>query len=168
MDNIKKVIEDQRELGWVQFTYGRCARSWKDAQQEWLNLKATRWRSSGSKWMIRLVSAAKEMAWTMWENHNNWLYDESHPWKKEDQRFIINKIPRLYNRLSSPHLLPQDRKFMRTPLTTIMNYSPAQQNLWFQAVQAALARKRISEERSLRRAHLNDIRRYFQPTTTAS
>ena len=57
---------------------------------------------------------------------------------------------------------------MRIPLTTIKNYSPAKQHLWFQAVQAALARKRISEERSLRRAHLNDIRQYFQPKTMAS
>ena len=162
-DTITKAIEDQRELGWVQFTYGRCAISWKDAQQEWLNLKATRWRSSSSKWMIKLASAAKEIAWTMWENRNNWLHDDSHPWKQADQRFIMNEIPRLYNSLTSPHLLPRDRTFLRTPLSTIKKYSPSKQNLWFQAVQAALARKRISEERSLRRAYLNDIRRYFQP-----
>ena len=68
-----------------------------------------------------------------------------------------------------PHLLPRDRKFLRIPLITILNYPPpSKQNLWFQAVQAALARKRISEERSLRRAYLNDIRRYFQPKTMSS
>ena len=163
-DTIIKAIEDQRELGWEQFAYGRCAVSWKDAQQEWLNHKATRWRSSASKWMTKLATAAKEIAWTMWENRNNWLHDDSHPWKQADQRFIMNEIPRLYNSLSSPHLLPRDRKLLKTPLLTIKTFSPSKQNLWFQAVQAALARKRISEERSLRRAHLNDIRRYFQPT----
>ena len=85
-----------------------------------------------------------------------------------DQRFIRNEIPRLYNSLSSPHLLPRDRKLLKTPLITIKNFPPSKQNLWFQAVQAALARKRISEERSLRRALLNDIRRYFQPKTKSS
>ena len=67
-ETINKAIEDQRELGWVQFTYGRCEGSWKDAQQEWINLKATRWRFLGSKWMAKLASAAKELAWAMWEN----------------------------------------------------------------------------------------------------
>ena len=53
-------------------------------------------------------------------------------------------------------------------LSTIKKFSPPKQNLWYQAVQAALARKRISKERSLRRTQMNDIRRYFQPMTKSS
>ena len=41
---IRRALQQQDNLGWLQFTYGRLTRGWEDAQDEWLKRTATKWK----------------------------------------------------------------------------------------------------------------------------
>ena len=74
--NIRQALQQQDDLvGWLQFTYGRLTREWKDAQDEWLKRMATKWKKSVRKWSGTVIQVTLEVTWGMWVHRNATLHD---------------------------------------------------------------------------------------------
>ena len=109
------------------------------------------------------MEASLEVAWKMWENRNEYLHDDLHPWQRKGENSTNITIQELYEDFQEGSYLDKDKKLFKAPITTRLQLSLRKKKEWLRSIFAAQIRKRKFERRRHRNRALSDIRQYFQP-----
>ena len=138
---INTAIQDQHDIGWQHFLWGRISIHWKDAQAAWLARIATKWKRSSTQWAIHMTRAVLEMNWSMWEHRNDILHDPDHPWKVHARKQRHHLIRDMFLHYDEDLFLPKDRwLFQHSNPSVIIQKDDAKQKMWVASVKAAYTR----------------------------
>ena len=158
---IRHALHQQDSLGWLQFTYGRLARGWDDAQEEWLTRTATKYKKSVRKWSETVIQSILEVTWGMWEHRNTTLHDENHPWRIAARRVLEDSIHDEYQRHPLEPILTKDKHlFSHTMDHLIKNYDDEMKIQWLSSVKLARTRWLNLQARN-RAAARNNLNRWL-------
>ena len=84
--SIENSISDQQQIGWIQLVYGLHSRKWQDAQDEWIQKRAMKWKPLVEKWSRNIMRLLLEISWEMWEDRNEFLHQVDHPWNQQEEQ----------------------------------------------------------------------------------
>ena len=154
---IQEARRQQKQIGWHSITYSLYSKKWEDAQEEWIQRKYSKWKRSATKWAFKLINASLELSWKMWENRNECLHDEHHPWQCEGENSTNITIQELYEDYQDKIYLERDRKLFDTHVETKLALPLRKKKEWLCSVFAAQTRKRKNKRRRKRIEALSDI-----------
>jgi len=132
--HVTQLEEDQSAIGRDRIIEGWVPLSWR---LEWT-------RKSSKRWTLELIKKLWEVAWDLWDQHNEALHTEAANWDLLDSQ-ANDQIHMVYQQGSTT--LPQDAlALLCEPLNTQLQKPLATKLLWLQTIQA-------TQERKLRHDH---------------
>ena len=96
MTSIEKAISEQQQIGWIQRLYGLHSKECQDAQDEWIQKRATKWKPLAEKWSKTISKLLLEVSWEMWEDRNEYLHHINHPWNQQDKQQLNIEFQEIY------------------------------------------------------------------------
>ena len=70
--------------------------------------ESTKWKSSTDKWSRKIIKFLSEIVWDMWENRNDFLHHEDHPWRHKDKQQINMEITERYKNFNKKEYMKRD------------------------------------------------------------
>ena len=66
-----------------------------------MDQKGHKWKPSSNRWLTNAIKLSFEIPWEMWEDRNNYLHHDDHPWKQEDEQQMNIEIQEIYEDLTN-------------------------------------------------------------------
>jgi hypothetical protein len=132
---VETSINEQYEIGWLPFLWGRISHKWRLAQDRWLQRIATRYKKSVNIWAAKFVRSNALIGWTLWEQRNAYLHSDEHPWKLGPRNDRMTTIRQLFQAYTPTALPVVDQRWFTHYTVASLSESPSYiQIQWLESV----------------------------------
>jgi hypothetical protein len=85
-----------------------------------------------------IIKKLWDIAWDLWQHRNEILHHKENHIAQETLRMLRHEVTRLFNELSSSHLLQRDRYLLRLSLGSLQKKDKEYKEAWVQQASTAL------------------------------
>lgn len=122
---LEELLQCQSRIGWHRFFEGWLVHEWTVAQQAYYKISKS--LRSGRRWTIELIKKLWDVAWDLWEHHNNILHKEQNVVTDKASCSLNHQVSLVFTDLHSLLLRTHDRHLLAMKLSHLLK----KDNVWF-------------------------------------
>jgi hypothetical protein len=134
---IRSLLDLQETIGARQFFKGWLHKEWENRQEHYYRTSNS--KHSGKRWTIALITKLWDIAWDLWDHHNEVYHKQMNYTQEEDKEVMDLQIQDLYDNMVMTGLLPKDQHLLSIPLHRIIAFPRPRKVEWIEQSHLAVA-----------------------------
>jgi hypothetical protein len=129
-------FDQQCDIGWNVMIEGWITFEWAATQEEYYKFLGS-WRT-GRRWVIALIKKLWQIAWDLWQHHNNVLHEQENDVAQKESEQLNRRIRTLFFRSLSILRRTPDGYLLKTSLSALVDKPLIYRQEWERKVKLAL------------------------------